>query len=1627
MPSNESTLKLKADVTSLKAAMQEAGRQIRLANSEFNAAAAGMDDWSKSADGLTAKITQLDKVLGAQKSQLSALESEYEKIAAEQGEGSKGAQELMVRINNQKAAIAKTEKSLNEYTNALDEVENAADDMGDAIEESTDDLKKSGDGFSVLKGVMSNLVSGGISLVTNGLKDLASEAIKAGTDFEEAMSKVEAISGASATDMDRLTEKAKEMGASTKFSATESAEALNYMAMAGWSTEDMLNGIDGVMNLAAASGEDLATTSDIVTDALTAMGYSAGDATHFADVMAAASSNANTNVSMMGSTFQYAAPIVGALGYNMEDTAVAIGLMANAGIKGEKAGTALRAILTRLSAPPKECAAAMEELGISMTDNEGNMKSLDEVMGELRTAFDGLSETEQTAAAKHIAGANAMSGLLAIVNAAPEDYDALTQAINNSSGAAKEMADIMQDNLGGDLTKMDSALEGLGIAAFEYVDGPLRGVVQGVTEIISGITEAITPQKTALDNFVDEISASNDEVQRSLDEAHSVMDSYEADAEKLQKYSDVLQNVAEKTELTELEKYEVSQIVGELADSVPELSAAWDAEAGALNLTAQEVDNLMQSYQDSLKQQAYAKAMQESFDALMQSEINAAKAAPAVVRAQEELTAAQDNYNASRDKYNQLRAQSGLKPGEMVDAEADALERAQDALDNANAAQEEANRLQEEAQSEYDTTREALEAMGATFDETGNIILDSGKKTEEGADQTNEAIASLDPDQLEEVADAAEDMRESIEQSMQGAVNAFEEFSGGTEISLDDALKNLESQKTGLEEWSENMEALAEKIGEGGETISQEFYDYLAEMGPEGANLVQELVDSMEAEDGKFSEVSKAWMDAMELSADSGKIADATSAGKDYADAFGEGLAKQKSAVGDEADGLVEEANDRLEKGKDEAEDKGEGFGDGFADGVKAKSDAVKQVAVDVVEGTVTAAGNVDTTSTGRYIDEGIIEGMEAKRSAVMQKAREIAEAAAKTINDALKIKSPSKVTYQTGVWFTQGFINGISSQQAGLVRTIQSLVGAAVRELTRADGFDYAGAGTRASSVFSAGVSKQLDYLINRITYENESKLEEFDKDIADLEAKQNAETQALTNASEARIAAIEETMTSERERFDAAQKELAASNKTALNDLKEEYEDIVEDLKYNYDVMEFDLQMASEKTQKSIQKKIDKLGNSDADKKKKKKLQSQLDAEKKSLSEILDAAKKSLNAELEEQKKQYNARVEAQKENNEKLEDELAAERKAREKELNESIKLDQEATKADIAAIEESYKKLIDAQAEAKASYQEASSAMLSEFRQAMSDYQKAAQDLIDDTINGITERYSTRYDILVGKQNNLIDKLKDAASLFEVSGAGVMTIGDLEEQTKQITDYTSKLQAIKEKVSAELFDEIAEFDIKEGSAYIDRLLEMSAEELTAYNDAYTKKLEAAQKASEAIYKNDFTDVRNDYENELESAFDTLPAQLEDLGMQAMQGFLSGLTENTDYMKEQVQTFIAGMIDEFKKDLKIASPSKVMFGLGEFTGEGFGDGLLNMIRYVRNAATSLADIVATPLDDVVGNIGDIRQAMPQGAGAVGGSGNVTNNYNLVQNNTSPKALSALETYQARRQQIALVKAFA
>lgn len=359
--------------------------------------------------------------------------------------------------------FAKISLDTSDYDNSLDEASGKLKKTGESLTKTGEDLTKK------------------VSLPIAGL---GAAIIKTGADYESGMSKVQAISGATGDEVKMLGDKAMEMAAQTKFSTAESAEAYQYMAMAGWDAQQMVDGLSGIMLLASASGEDLASTSDIVTDALTAFGLKASDSGRFADVLAAASNSANTNVSMLGESFKYVAPVAGAMGYSVEDVSVALGLMANSGIKASQAGTTLRSAITNMASPTSNMAKVMDEYGISLTDADGNMLSLAEVMEQLREKMGGLDEATQASAASTLFGKEAMSGMLAIINASDEDFNKLTESINNSSGTTQEMADVMNDNAAGAMAMLSSAINVLFTNLSEFL-------IPAFTEIVRKVTDAV--------------------------------------------------------------------------------------------------------------------------------------------------------------------------------------------------------------------------------------------------------------------------------------------------------------------------------------------------------------------------------------------------------------------------------------------------------------------------------------------------------------------------------------------------------------------------------------------------------------------------------------------------------------------------------------------------------------------------------------------------------------------------------------------------------------------------------------------------------------------------------------------------------------------------------------------------------------------------------------------------------------------------------------------------------------------------------------------------------------------------------------------------------------------------------
>ena len=471
------TVEIGGDTTKLTTALKSVNTDIRTTQSQLR----DVNNLLKLDPGNTELLAQKHRLL-AQAVAETKEKLETLKAAAEQ------ANEALAKGEITQEQYDGLQREIIETEEKLKSLEQQANQSAVAVQKIAavgEDLKNLGDKIS---GVGTTLTKS----VTTPIVGLGTMAVKTAADFDTAMSQVGAVSGATGKDLDALRDKAREMGSKTKFSASEAAEAMNYMAMAGWKTSDMLSGIEGIMNLAAASGEDLASTSDIVTDALTAFGLTAADSGHFADILAAASSNANTNVSMMGETFKYCAPIAGALGFSAEDTAEAIGLMGNAGIKSTQAGTALRTIMSNLSGEVKICGSSIGEVTIATTNADGSMRDLSAILADCRTAFGGLSESEKAAAAEALVGKNAMSGFLALMNAAPADIEKVSSAIANCDGKSAEMAATMQDNLAGQLTILKSQLEELAISFGEILMPAIRQIVtwvQGFVDKLNGMDE----------------------------------------------------------------------------------------------------------------------------------------------------------------------------------------------------------------------------------------------------------------------------------------------------------------------------------------------------------------------------------------------------------------------------------------------------------------------------------------------------------------------------------------------------------------------------------------------------------------------------------------------------------------------------------------------------------------------------------------------------------------------------------------------------------------------------------------------------------------------------------------------------------------------------------------------------------------------------------------------------------------------------------------------------------------------------------------------------------------------------------------------------------------------------------
>ena len=448
-PIGNMVIKVDLDGSGFNRGVTGLNRQMKMVSRELSANLSQFSRYDNSLEKSKIKVEGLSKKQKVQAQITKELKDSYDKLSKETGENSAKTQAAAAKYNEAYAKLNQYERELNQATQELKDMQREQKALNTAMGKLGTNFNNFGPKLQEIGNSMKNVGRNMTMYVTAPVVAGFGVAAKKGIEFDDSMRKVKATSGATGEEFEALKKKAREMGATTKFSASDSAEALNYMALAGWDSKQMMEGLSGVMDLAAASGEELGAVSDIVTDGLTAFGLKAKDSGHFADILAQTSSKANTDVRGLGEAFKYVAPVAGALGYTIEDTSIAIGLMSNAGIKGEKAGTALRTMFTNLSSPTRAMGNEMERLGISITDSNGKMIPMRKLLDQLREKFKHLSKDQQASSAATIFGKEAMSGALAIINASDEDYQKLTKSIDSSTGASKRMADTMESGLGG--------------------------------------------------------------------------------------------------------------------------------------------------------------------------------------------------------------------------------------------------------------------------------------------------------------------------------------------------------------------------------------------------------------------------------------------------------------------------------------------------------------------------------------------------------------------------------------------------------------------------------------------------------------------------------------------------------------------------------------------------------------------------------------------------------------------------------------------------------------------------------------------------------------------------------------------------------------------------------------------------------------------------------------------------------------------------------------------------------------------------------------------------------------------------------------------------------------------------
>lgn len=889
---------------------------------------------------LEEELNDQNTAVAKAKTELSRCQSEYQKT------GNK-VEDWKTKLNNAEAQVIKANSAVAENARYMDEAAASADKCAKSIDAYGKAVKEPEkiNTESLLKGAV---IEKAVDIATNGLgqiagaaKEAVTEIKKVGSSFEAAMSGVEGVSGATKQEVSQLSDKAKEIGANTKLSAEQAAGAMMNLSVAGWQVQETLDGVDGVVYLARAANMDLAESAQIAADNIATFNLQASDTTHIADMLAYAQAHSNTTASQLGQAYKNSAANMNAAGQTIETTTAILEALANNGLRSAESGTALAAVMRDMTSKMEDGAIAIGDTSVKVMDSRGNFRDMLDILKDVEKATNGMGDAQKQAALLSTFTSDSIKALNMMLNTGADEIAGYREELENCAGAAEEMGDTMDDNLEGATAAFNSAVESLEITIYEKFSGPLKAATEMATSAVSSITKAITPQKDALVEFIDQVADTNEKSADVLEKTKSSVDNAGDMAGTISNLGSRLIELNDVENKSLSQRYELRTIVGELSQQIPEISDAYDEEAGKVKMTNKQIRDLIENQKELLIQNAVNQAAQDLMNQMLDAEVNKMRAAEAMQAAadatkeaqktidelQEQIANTPDNDTAAlRDLTSQLGV-ANVAWEECRDTEKEAREEYGNSVvavkklqDQYDGLEEAGKKLRNETQlstkaeeklnsvikplpgsvreladslltgaqkgekfgAGIDTLGEKCTLLGGIakdtadqIDDASDTAADAAKKAADAAKEAAEAQRTA----AQEILDAYNSTRESIESSLQSKISLFDLFEkedGGADVTTEAMNKNLNSQIEAIKKYKENLQKLREMTDEEGKSlVSPEFIQYIESLGMEGANALDHMVWTWENQGEYGAEqvrgISDNYMEAMDLKEEIGK------------------------------------------------------------------------------------------------------------------------------------------------------------------------------------------------------------------------------------------------------------------------------------------------------------------------------------------------------------------------------------------------------------------------------------------------------------------------------------------------------------------------------------------------------------------------------------------------------------------------------------------------------------------------------------------------------------------------------------------------------------------------------------